>query len=111
LKDEGPKRVLVIYSYHEGLPWERIIDDNLRATLASKSIEPIELNIEHACQPVYDDQSNPLGFRASNRDITERKFAEIELQDAYTEIEQLKNQLEAETAYLRFLTFSGSNPH
>ena len=41
--------------------------------------------IEHACQPVYDDQGNPLGFRASNRDITERKQAEIYLQGAYTE--------------------------
>lgn len=48
LNDPDPKRVLVIYSYHEGLPWERIIDDSLRATLASKSTEPIELNIEHA---------------------------------------------------------------
>jgi len=34
--------------------------------------------IEHACQPVSDDQSNPLGFRASNRDITERKNYETE---------------------------------
>ena len=42
------KRILVIYSYHEGLPWERIIDDSLRATLVSKSTEPIELNVEHA---------------------------------------------------------------
>ena len=57
--------------------------------------------IEHACQPVYDNQGNPLGFRASNRDITARKLAEIDLQGAYAEIEQLKNQLEAETAYLQ----------
>jgi PAS domain S-box-containing protein len=57
--------------------------------------------IEHACQPVYDDQGNPLGFRASNRDITERKLAEIDLRSAYTKIEQLKNQLEAETVYLQ----------
>jgi len=57
--------------------------------------------IEHACQPVYDDQGTPLGFRASNRDITERKLTEIDLQDAYTEIEQLKNLLEDETAYLQ----------
>lgn len=42
------KRVLIIYSYHEGLPWERIIDDSFRATLVSKSTEPIELNVEHA---------------------------------------------------------------
>jgi chemotaxis protein methyltransferase CheR len=57
--------------------------------------------IEHACQPVYDDQGKPLGFRASNRDITERKLGENDLRDAYVEIEQLKNQLEAETAYLQ----------
>ena len=37
----------------------------------------------------------------SHADITERKLSEIDLQDAYTEIEQLKNQLEAETAYLQ----------
>jgi len=43
-----PKRVLVIYSYHEGLPWERIIDDNMRATFAAKATGPIELNVEHA---------------------------------------------------------------
>ena len=35
--------------------------------------------IEHASQPVYDDQGNPSGIRASNRDITERKQFEIAL--------------------------------
>ena len=48
-----------------------------------------------------DEQSGLRGFRASNRDITSRKQAEIDLREAYTEIEQLKNQLEAETAYLQ----------
>jgi PAS domain S-box-containing protein len=48
LKDPEPKRILVIYSYHEGLPWERLIDNSLRATLASKATGPIELNVEHA---------------------------------------------------------------
>ena len=57
--------------------------------------------IEHVCQPVYADQGKPLGFRASNRDITGRKQAEIGLQQSYSEIEQLKNQLEAESAYLQ----------
>jgi len=57
--------------------------------------------IEHSCQPVTDKQSGLRGFRASNRDVTSRKLAEIDLRDAYTEIEQLKNQLEAETAYLQ----------
>jgi diguanylate cyclase (GGDEF)-like protein/PAS domain S-box-containing protein len=32
--------------------------------------------IEHACHQVYDDEGKPIGRRASNRDITERKEAE-----------------------------------
>ena len=57
--------------------------------------------IEHSCQPVTDDQGGLRGFRASNRDVTSRKLAEIDKLNAYTEIEQLKHQLEAETAYLQ----------
>ncbi|EFK11700.1 PAS domain S-box protein [delta proteobacterium NaphS2] len=57
--------------------------------------------IEHNCQPVMDHQGGLLGFRAGNRDVTSRKLAEINLQKAYREIEQLKEQLEAETAYLQ----------
>ena len=57
--------------------------------------------IEHICQPIYGDKGEYLGIRASNRDITARKQAEIKLRSAYTEIEQLKNQLEAESAYLQ----------
>ena len=57
--------------------------------------------IEHNCQPVTDHQGRLLGFRASNRDITSRKMAEVELRSAYTKIKQLKNRLEAETAYLQ----------
>ena len=57
--------------------------------------------IEHNCQPVIDHQGSLQGFRAGNRDITLRKQAEIHLLSAYTEITQLKDQLEAETAYLQ----------
>lgn len=57
--------------------------------------------IEHACQPVIGDQGEVLGFRASNRDITRRKKGEIELQNAFLEIEQLKTRLEADQTYLR----------
>ncbi len=57
--------------------------------------------IEHSCQPVTDDEGNMVGFRASNRDVTSRKLAEIDLRNAYTEISELKAHLEAETAYLQ----------
>jgi transcriptional regulator with GAF, ATPase, and Fis domain len=50
---------------------------------------------------MIDHQGSLQGFRASNRDITSRKLAEVDLRRAYTEIEQLKDQLEAETAYLQ----------
>jgi hypothetical protein len=42
------------------------------------------------------------GVIISRSGITKRKLAEIDLRDAYTEIEHLKNQLEAETAYQHF---------
>ena len=41
------------------------------------------------------------GVIVAHINITSRKMAEIELRGAYTEIEQLKNQLEAESAYLQ----------
>ncbi len=47
--------------------------------------------IGHACQPVYNQQGQPLGRRASNRDITERKRAEEEL---YLEKENLRDILD-----------------
>jgi PAS domain S-box-containing protein len=36
--------------------------------------------IEHACRPVTDERGEFQGIRASNRDITERKDAELEVQ-------------------------------
>ena len=57
--------------------------------------------IEHACQPVTGEQGELQGFRASNRDITMRKEGAIKLQNAYSEITELKAQLEADRTYLR----------
>ena len=57
--------------------------------------------IEHACQPVFTRENEFLGFRASNRDITERKQTELELQKSLDEIKKLKDRLEEESQYLR----------
>jgi PAS domain S-box-containing protein len=42
--------------------------------------------IEHSCQPVIGGEGKFLGARASNRDVTERKQAEIELQHLRQEL-------------------------
>jgi PAS domain S-box-containing protein len=57
--------------------------------------------IEHNCQPVTGPGGCLKGFRAGNRDITARKLAEMDLRQAYADIAKLKDQLEAETAYLK----------
>ncbi|MBW1785433.1 MAG: PAS domain S-box protein, partial [Deltaproteobacteria bacterium] len=57
--------------------------------------------IEHVCLPVTDETGAFLGFRAGNRDITERKTAEQKLKDAFSEIKRLTEHLEAESAYLQ----------
>ncbi|MGC9357231.1 MAG: PAS domain S-box protein [Anaerolineae bacterium] len=49
--------------------------------------------INHLCQPVYDAGGNWLGYRSSNRDITDRKRAEQER-------EEILSRLEAKQALL-----------
>jgi formate hydrogenlyase transcriptional activator len=58
-EESRPKRVLVLYSFHEGLPWDRVIDESLRTTLASKSTAPIELNVEHTDRVAYTSDAYP----------------------------------------------------
>ena len=50
---------------------------------------------------MISESGNLLGFRSSNRDITKRKNYEQELHQALAEIEQYKEKLEAESAYLQ----------
>jgi PAS domain S-box-containing protein len=44
--------------------------------------------IEHICQPVYGADQRWLGQRASNRDITDRKRAELELRRRVEALEE-----------------------
>ena len=57
--------------------------------------------IEHACQPVTDESGNLQGVRSSNRDITRRKNYEQDLHHALSEVKLYKEQLVAESEYLR----------
>jgi DNA-binding NtrC family response regulator/PAS domain-containing protein len=58
-EESRPKRVLVLYSFHEGLPWDRAIDESLRNTLKSKSTAPIEINVEHTVLVAYPGDAYP----------------------------------------------------
>jgi len=49
--------------------------------------------IEHACQSVRSPQGEFLGYRVSNRDVTERKLAEELLQRSEEELRRLSTRL------------------
>lgn len=49
--------------------------------------------VEHACRPVSDNEGTFLGFRASNRDITERKQAEASLAESRETLQMLAGGL------------------
>ena len=51
--------------------------------------------------PIFDSERRFKGSVGMVTDITEKKRAEINLMDAYQEITELKNQIEADNIYLR----------
>jgi len=58
-----------------------------------KRKDGVILWIEHACQPVKDNDGKFLGFRASNRDITSRKKAEEAVQKSQDSLRFLAGKL------------------
>ncbi len=52
--------------------------------------------IAHICQPVYGEDGNFLGRRASNRDVTEKKRGETALRKAHDELEKRVKERTAE---------------
>jgi chemotaxis family two-component system sensor kinase Cph1 len=65
--------------------------------------------IGHACQPVLDAHGQSLGRRASDRDITERKQAEIGLADRTIQLERMNRDLVALNADLDEFTHMASH--
>jgi PAS domain S-box-containing protein len=57
--------------------------------------------MDHACSPVNGPDGTFLGVRGSNRDVTEKRLAEEQLQGALVEIERLRERLEVDNTYLR----------
>jgi len=57
--------------------------------------------IDHRCKLVRGPDGESWGLRANNRDMTERKQMQRQLEDRLHEIEELKKKLEMENIYLR----------
>ena len=52
-----PKRVLIIPSFRQGIPFQDLFAQSLRTNLTSKSPFPVELNIEYADRERYPDDT------------------------------------------------------
>lgn len=75
-----------------------LLDGHFSKDLLSKDVKSLDFRIRsrngkerwitHICQPVYDDNGQFAGRRASNRDITERKLSEEALHEAQKELER-----------------------
>lgn len=75
------------------------VEKELEAHLSSKSDDCFsefrvilpdgkERWIEHYCRPVFDASGGYIGRRASNRDISARKFLELELENKVAELKE-----------------------
>ena len=71
-KQPETKRILVLYSYHEGLPWEKLIDESFQNTLAFQSDFSIEINVEHTDRVRYADDDE---YRHKLIDLYRQKYS------------------------------------
>jgi PAS domain S-box-containing protein len=89
-------------------------DEHLRAVEAAHTHGEVEFRIvrndgsvrwiEHACQPIFDEQDRYLGVRASNRDITDRKEAEAALKESAVRFHQALTAAQAGAWEVNLLT-------
>ncbi|MEW6520301.1 MAG: PAS domain-containing protein [Thermodesulfobacteriota bacterium] len=66
-----PRQVLVLYSYQDGMPWEKLADQALRSAFAADATTRLELNVEYLDLIRYKDKE----YLTSLRNLLQRKHA------------------------------------
>ncbi|MCK9295855.1 MAG: PAS domain S-box protein [Desulfobulbaceae bacterium] len=70
-----PRKVLVLYSYHNGMPWERLADQALRLAFDAATAARVELNVEYLDLIRYPDKD----YVNSLTDLLRHKYADSQL--------------------------------
>jgi len=70
-EEPGPKRVLAIFVFKQGLPWVYRIEQIMRATLTSESSFPIEFDVEFADQSRFSEET----YRSKIVDLYRYKYS------------------------------------
>jgi PAS domain S-box-containing protein len=80
-----------------------LADPGVRYSIEHRVIRPdgSERNVHERGEVTFDSEERPIRMLGTVLDITERKQEELKLRSALAEIEKLKNQLAAESAYLQ----------
>ncbi len=94
---------------------KKILEEHKHLRSARKNVEEIEFRIitkkgkerwiDHRCQPIYNDQDEYLGIRATNRDITESKMTEAKLKESES---RYRGLFDKSSSYLFLVSAQGT---
>ncbi len=66
----APKRVLAIFLFKQGIPWQTHVEQGLRKILATESVFPIHLDVEYADQTRFPEEE----YRSKIIDLYRYKY-------------------------------------
>jgi len=68
-----PERVLALYSFKNGIPWERLLNEGLQSRLVKSAGSSVELNIEHMDLVRFSDET----YQESLKKIFRLKYSSL----------------------------------
>ncbi|MHB9013151.1 MAG: sensor histidine kinase, partial [Ignavibacteriaceae bacterium] len=94
--------------------WDKILNKEIvKGEILNKTKDGKLVVIERTVSPILDEEKNIIGFLAVQRDISERKHAEAEIQKLNSELENriIERTAQLESAYKELEAFSYSVSH